>query len=251
MQTHVLYNGEVMLQFDPVKHRYLVNGQPAISVTKALDVIHKPALVPWAAKMAAETVLAELKPGMALNEIEIQELANRAKSAHRQKSQSAAQIGSTVHDWVERFARGNHPPMPLHDSVRKGVEAYIAWVNEHRVDTQWVERKVCSLQHRYVGTVDFVGQIDGVPAVVDFKTSSSIWDEYRLQVAAYSQALIEEGIVPPDHDRWIIRFDKETGNFEAKLLPRQDYERDAYTFRAALALYRNLEEIKAANKRAA
>lgn len=251
-EKFALYDGSVELVFDAAKHQYKVAGEYVPSVTTALNAIAKPALVPWAAKCAAELFIAEMKPGVALDEVQIRELATRAKNAHRDQATRAAGIGTDVHRWAERFARGENPAPPLNPQIRLGVDAFHAWHRAHDVKSLHVERRVFSRRHQYAGTVDLVAIIDGVRAVVDFKTSTGLWDEYRLQLAAYRQALLEEGVVDDDSDRWMVRFDKSDGSFEAVKLPREDYERDARGFRAALALYRTLAEMKlAARKRAA
>ena len=208
--THQLYGGEVTLDFDTGKHAYKWKGAAVPSVTQILGVIAKPALVPWAAKCAGDHIRANLKPGVALDEIQIGELADAAKNAHRAQASQAAAIGGQVHDWAERHSKGERPPMPIHPQIRSGVEAFLAWFAAHHVEVQHAERKIFSRTHLYAGTVDLIAKINGVPAVLDYKTSTGLWDEYRLQVAAYSQALIEEGVVPPEHDRWLIRFDNAT-----------------------------------------
>lgn len=251
MPAFELYDGAVSLNFDEAKHAYRVNGKWIPSVTTALGTIAKPALVPWAAKMAAELVANELKPGVALDEVAIRELAERAKNAHRDRARQAAGIGTDVHTWAERFARGENPPMPINPQIRSGVDAFISWTKQHDFRPVYLERKVFSRRHEYAGTVDAVAYIDGVAAVADWKTSSGIWDEYRLQLAAYQQALSEEGVIDEDTDRWIVRFDKESGEFEAVKLPRDTYERDARGFRAALALYRVLNDMKFASRQRA
>lgn len=245
-----LYDGAVALDFDERKHVYKVDGIAVPSVTRVLDIIAKPALVGWAAKCASELIAAELRPGVALDEVQIGDLAERAKRAHRDASRRAAGIGSEVHTWAERHARGEDPAPPVNPLIRNGVDAYKAWLATHDVKTIAVERRCYSRRHKYAGTVDLVARIDGGVAVADFKTSSSLYDEYALQLAAYQQALIEEGVVDEDADRWLIRFDKNDGDFEARRLRREDYERDARAFRAALALLRALDEMRAAKKAA-
>ena len=93
----------------------------------------------------------------------------------------------------------------------------------------------------YAGTCDFVAKIDGVLGVGDIKTSSGIYPEMRLQTAAYQHALEEEkGIKFPV--RWIIRFDKKTGDFEAKSF--YNFDVDFGGFKAALALHRSLQTME-------
>ena len=61
-QSHVLYNGKVNLDFDPVKHRYKINGEFANGVTTALSILAKPQLIYWSANMAADFVKEKLVP---------------------------------------------------------------------------------------------------------------------------------------------------------------------------------------------
>ena len=96
-------------------------------------------------------------------------------------------------------------------------------------------------QYYYAGTCDFVAKIDGVIGVGDIKTSSGIYPDMRLQTAAYQHAIQEEeGIeVGP---RWIIRFDKKTGEFESKTF--SDFDLDFQGFASALSLYKTLQKME-------
>lgn len=69
------------------------------------------------------------------------------------------------------------------------VKSFVDWFNEVKPEVIATERTVFSDIHNFAGTVDFVCRIDGVPYVVDFKTSKYIWREYELQVSAYRMAL--------------------------------------------------------------
>jgi hypothetical protein len=102
---------------------------------------------------------------------------------------------------------------------------------------------VYSREHDYAGTLDVVGEVDGQLAVVDWKTSKAVYDEMRLQAAAYAQAWAEmyDLRVP---DRWVIRLDKETGEFEPIRFPRETFRRDLHGFLAAKAVHLTLEAMR-------
>ena len=61
-----MYGGNVELVFNPLKHQYTVDDEVVVSVTTALGVLSKPALIYWSANMAAEYVKENIKPGVAM-----------------------------------------------------------------------------------------------------------------------------------------------------------------------------------------
>jgi hypothetical protein len=69
------------------------------------------------------------------------------------------------------------------------VESFLDWYREVKPETIATETVIFSDIHSYAGTVDYVCRIDGVPYVIDFKTSKQVWKEYALQVSAYRVAL--------------------------------------------------------------
>jgi hypothetical protein len=243
-----LYDGQIELEFDERKHVYRVNGKTVPGVTGILGVINKPALVPWAVKMCGEYLAKSLKPGTTLDEVEIARLVNDMKRRYRDVTAEAADIGTHVHRWAEQHAKGENPPWPVNPQVRSGVEAYCAWLEAHHVEPVFVEKRIYSRLHDYAGTVDLVAKIDGRLCIADFKTSSALYDEMRLQLAAYQEALQNEFPHMNFAARYVLRFPKDGGQFEAHEL--QDFERDFGAFHAALTLSKTLNQIKYASKAA-
>jgi CRISPR/Cas system-associated exonuclease Cas4 (RecB family) len=230
-----MFGGE--LTFDEDAHAYQFDGKFVPGVTTILSCIGKPALVPWAAGMASDHFLEAIKSGRTDYSV----IHKESKSAHRKKSKEAANIGQNVHNYAECVFKNLPAPELLTDQAKRGVEAFHNWYDSHKIKIMASERRVFSQKHYYAGTCDFVAEIDGVIGVGDIKTSSSIYPEMRLQTAAYQQALQEEkGVEFPV--RWIIRFDKKTGEFEAKSF--YDFELDFSGFEAALKLHRALQNIE-------
>lgn len=208
-----LYNGEVKIEFEPERHRYTNNsGEKVTSVTQALNIINKPALLPWACRVMADELIDNLNKG----EVVTQDDIKNAKSAHRRIKNKAADIGTEVHKWAEEYIKGNNPELPEDEQVLNGVTAFLKWVDAHSVKFKSSERIVYSKKYNYVGTMDAEAYIDGQLCVIDFKTSSNIWPEMLLQTAAYQAAAEEEDNSKFEGDRWIARFDRDTGEFEAK-----------------------------------
>src|SRR3990167_10782929 len=69
------------------------------------------------------------------------------------------------------------------------VKSFMDWFNEVKPKILATETTIFSDIHGYAGTVDFVCRIDGVPYVIDFKTSKQVWKEHELQISAYRVAL--------------------------------------------------------------
>lgn len=240
MHNTTLYNGEIELSFDEANHRYSVNGSIVPGVTTPLGIINKEWMGPWVAKMCGEYVADNLKPGASLDEIEIQDFIKSMKGSWRRKSATAAAIGTMVHEWAEKHAKGLKPAMPVNPKIRNGVEAYLDWLKQHEIVFRANERRIYSRQYRYAGTVDAIGYVDGQLSVIDFKTSSGIYPEMAWQTAAYQHALQEE-FGKPFERRWIIRFDKEGGGFESEAF--DNFDADFEVFRTALSLWRQVKGV--------
>lgn len=230
----IIHGGE--LAFDEAKHMYTWNNQPVPGVTTILGCIGKPMLIPWAAKMTSEHWLREVKKGRTDYDV----LFKEAKGAHTRKAKEAADAGTNVHAYAEAWFKKQPLPELLSDQAKRGVEAFHTWIQSHQIKVLASERRIFSQQYYYAGTCDFVAEIDGVLGVGDIKTSSGIYPEMRFQTAAYQHALEEEkgmkfGV------RWIVRFDKKTGEFESK--PFYDFDLDFQGFSSALTLHRTLQTI--------
>lgn len=241
MESTTLYNGEVTLEFDSERHLYLANGKKVDSVTGVLNVISKPALVPWAAKMVAEHVEAALKPGVALNEIEIKELCKAAKAAPNKKKDNAADIGTFVHEWIEDYIKGKNPSVPMHPQIKNGVDAFLEWVGANHVVFSQSEMKTYSRKYEYAGTLDFEATVNGKYMLGDIKTSSGIYDEMFFQTSAYQLARQEERpeLVYEGH---IIVNCKKDGKLDTRI--STEYEENKIAFLCALGLMRRINQMK-------
>jgi len=242
MEQHVLYGGKVKLDFDTFKHVYYANGKVTYGVTSIKDVINKPALISWAANKAAESFRNDVKPGASYDEIQLDGFLAKAKSAHRQFTKDAASIGQLVHDWISKYiyALSDSKPLPLepvNEKAKQSIKAFIDFTQKHNVEVTSSERKIYSMTEDYAGTLDGEGYIDGKKCILDFKTSSGIYPEFFIQVAAYLYAR-EEETGSKYEGAVIIRIDKETGEFEAKAIKREDLDEYYQAFLACLTLYR-------------
>ena len=208
----------VILNFNPKKHYYNVEDKYVPSVTTVLNVISKPALVPWAVKMGAEW-FTENCEAFTQAELSVEEMVKGIKGAHRKRSTEAMAIGTMVHDWCEaainwKLGRGDIPDTPDNEAAENSINAFRDWIKENDVEFITSEEKVYSRKYNYAGTIDAVAKVNGEFSVIDFKTSKAIYNNYHLQCAAYSQC-VEEIYDKPVDASYILRFDKQTGAFES------------------------------------
>jgi hypothetical protein len=153
---------------------YLASGEQVVGVTTVLSVLAKPALIGWANRKGLE--------GIDTSKF-VDEAAAIGTLAHALIAESLG--GSPVgHDdfTAAQLARARH-----------GVRVFEQWRGGHELEVGLVETQLVSETHKYGGTVDLVAVIDGVPTLVDIKSSSGIWDEHVYQVAAYEHLLRENG----------------------------------------------------------
>jgi PD-(D/E)XK nuclease superfamily len=249
----ILYGSAIRLDFDPKNHTYTVTDlltqtvREVPSVTQILGVIGGSkvwGLKQWAANLASDYIRDAIRPGMRYDELQIEQIIERARKNFHTVSRGAKTIGQLAHEWIEAHLRARlyatpELPPPVNEQARKAIQAASAWIAEHFKPVS-MEHRLYSREHDYAGTLDVVGEVDGQLAVVDWKTSKAIYDEMPLQAAAYAQAWSEmnDERVP---DRWVIRLDKETGEFEPVKFPRETFRRDLRGFLAAKALHLTLD----------
>jgi hypothetical protein len=154
-----------------------------------------------------------------------------------------------VHQWCEeainwKLGNGDEPTMPTDERAVSAIDGFRDWIAQNNIEWVSSEERIYNRQYNYAGTVDAVAYVNDEFCVIDFKTSTGIWDEYFLQVAAYAEAVAH---VHGDaiESAWILRFDKKTGEFEAG--KSEDINADFRAFLGAQQLHGRLRQLK--NKR--
>lgn len=178
------------------------------SVTTILQVIGKPALIAWSAKVEREMVTnvsAQLYEDIAgtpkmsrlayLNTL--QKRLGKEK-AHTKELAKAGDIGSQIHsliEWTLRASLMQEPgPSPrICDKAQWGFMAWESWRKSVNLKPILIEQQVWSDTHEYAGTMDLLAEVEGVLTVLDWKSGKAIYPESHLQNAAYRHALREMG----------------------------------------------------------
>lgn len=182
-------------------HSYidLDTGEKLPGVTTiAGDGLPKKALINWAANATADYAvdnwdeLGELAPSARLKKLQ---------GGRYEIKDAAAKRGTQVHKMGERLINGEAVTVP--DLLQPYVSSYVRFLDEFQLRARYVEALVYSETHRYVGTLDIIGDIllpdmpeydhldrdaDGFVcnALIDAKTTrSGIFGETALQLAGY------------------------------------------------------------------
>ena len=160
---------------------YHLDGRKYVSVTTVLQALAKPALVPWAARTAAEAVLED---PAAYDTVE------KAAAVIYRKRDTAADRGSLVHSLAEATARGAEIDLAsVPEAARGYAHAFLAWARAMRPTPLYTEANVYSDRYGYAGTTDLIAAFpDKQVRLVDFKTTSDLYREVALQLEAYRQA---------------------------------------------------------------
>lgn len=126
-------------------------------------------------------------------------LCEEAKGASKEIMQNAARRGTAVHHLIEGKNRAELSIIEGDwESVEPMYESFELWAKERNFKALANEVPVWSDKHGYKGTLDCIGEVDGVVTLCDWKTSNVIRLEYRMQLAAYWYAYKESQTNPLD-----------------------------------------------------
>lgn len=142
------------------------------SVTEVLETLAKPWLVKWAWKLGLE------------------------KIHYATYSSGLAEVGALVHQsCMGLLADGKLPAIEADPAIRSLADSsilkFLAWYERRKIKPILIETTLVSEKFQFGGRLDFFGLIDGIPTVLELKTSDNIHEEHCLQAAAYRR-LVEE-----------------------------------------------------------
>lgn len=224
-------NGEVC-KFDEDDHEYLLDDNTTIpGVTTITGILDKSQPIKWWAVNEARDYIKEtMEPGKEYDEVEINELADSARTAHMNTSSNAISIGNLIHEYCEDYMDyllhdAEEPRFPDNSEAQESCIEFLDWLEQNDVQPICMEQMVYHPSIGYAGTYDLKAEVNGELLVIDYKTSSGIYEDYLAQVTAY--AFGEELRTGEDVDGIaILRFPKEKAGFEEKIITdREELER--------------------------
>lgn len=170
------------------------NGLIVPSVTNIIDVLNKPFLMDWYARLSAQAAVdvSFEHPGL------IQQKPDKAKKwiseAAIRYTKQAADLGTRVHDVVEKLSRGE-TGLYYDADVQPFVNSWHDFVDTFQPEFLYMEatcygavpnNRNSNTQSKlgYAGTTDFICRINNKLYAADYKTGRSIHTEAALQLAA-------------------------------------------------------------------
>lgn len=200
----------------------LTNGQRVPSVTTVLNILGKPALIQWAWQCGMDG-----KDWKAVRD-------------------SAGDIGTLVHYLIMCHLTGQGPDTSEYsaqaiDQAESCLIRFWDWEKQHTLKGIIIETPLVSELFQFGGTPDWYGELDGIPTLLDFKTSKGIYAEFFYQLGAYEVLLKEQGHWV-DQAR-ILRIGKEDNEgFEERVMDNLDQQ--LLVFQHCLAIYKLQREMK-------
>lgn len=141
---------------------HVIDGQWYPRVTKILSIKSKPQLYHYYAK------------------------AESFQEAEDAKDKSAEE-GTLIHNTIEEWLKNKETIIP--EEIVPSVDAFKDFYYNIKPEIIAIEEEFVHPTHRYSGTADLVAKIDNKFYLLDIKTGKSIYKDYRLQTAAYVDAL--------------------------------------------------------------
>jgi hypothetical protein len=219
---------------------YTLNGIEYPSVTTITGIMDKPALLQWSANCAVDYVIENIEAVKdPLDVHRGEDVLERARKAYATVRDNAASSGTQCHHAIEAYINGQNPEEHLKsEEARRGFEAFLSWEDKNHVEWLETECEVVSLKHGYAGRFDAIARINGHVYLIDFKTSSGVYDEMKWQLCAYRQAYNERLAVgkQPIENLAILHLDKKTAEPTFKPIEK-DIERMTQLFNHLALVY--------------
>ena len=172
-------------------------------VTSVINMLPKPWLRYWAAKLVAEEAVRDVQALSTLVEYNSEGAVDYLKRAPDRVIRKAARTGSAAHEVFEQMALGHEPDYTALDAE---LEPFARHFNEFLQAAQpefmHLEETVWSESEEYAGSFDAIATIGGETVFLDWKTTrSGIHPEVGIQLAAYRNA---EYILTQDGSREVL-----------------------------------------------
>ena len=169
-------------------------GEKLISVTTILGEAIRKQGVEWSKDSHIRKTIRS-KIGEELTESMVKEIMGSSGKAWKH----AANIGTTVHDSIDAYLKGDEEAIDVPDPLVPAMRAFMQWQTDH---SRWryLESETAVLfqgQTSYAGTIDALFEDEnGKLVLIDWKTSKTgkttgtgIYPEMYMQMSAYCRAL--------------------------------------------------------------
>ena len=140
------------------------------------------------------------------------------KDAPKWQMEAAAERGTAIHTAAETLDKTGSA------SIAEGylpyLQAYKSFLQEYRPSWDMIEHSLYHPEHRYAGTIDRYGALNGEATLIDIKSTYTVYKPLcRAQLNLYRLLLIVRGF--PVYRMYILHLKKD-GNY--KLIPMAEDE---------------------------
>ena len=251
--------------FDPVKHRYTIDGTrvPGVStIAKVYD--HSRPMMYWAANMVVQHMadnVAFLSNGTAayrlpdgrtipLNEDNYKRIFALAQTAHETFTKAAADRGNRLHDACHKFSLNE--PQEIDADIQDQFDDFRRWCEKFKMRPLYTERRVFCEKYMFAGQFDLMCMLTipdrgEVCYLIDYKTSKRVYDSHITQSGGYKIAHDNQFGPMIDEIGVLVMPQVGTGLIWADLAGQS--EAIESSFLACLALYQGMKPIAALARR--
>ena len=187
----------------------LLNGRPVFSVTKALSIIAKPALIQWAVDETIGHLQATLQADTPYPAVTLAAHLNGAAGAAESARRKASDCGSVVADWIHiyikaRIAGAALPAKPAEVTASKAVDGILEWEMNNKIRWLATEWPMACPQTLVGGRADTFVLANDRPFMIDFKRVKPskktgelrVYPEGELQVSGYTKIVDSAKLAP-------------------------------------------------------
>lgn len=184
-----------------VTYRYIhpVTATPLPSVTEIIDIINKPFLLPWANGLGFKRI------------------------RYSKYMDEVADIGTLTHDAFNQILRSTDfgQSLTFPNAINNPLGGFYKFLSKHTLKMEFGELQIYG--DRYAGTVDFIGYLDGIPCIIDFKTSKNFSPSMFLQLIGYKNLLrfSPEAVTFNPEELHILKVSRNDSSYLLQQLPRE------------------------------
>ena len=166
------FKEEEGFEFDPIKHRYTLNGEQFISVTTFIQQFHKKFDQSYWSKRKADE--AGVPQEWILNE-------------WQKLNDYANEIGSETHEWIEDYFNKKWRELPTNPDIIKRINKFNVIYAEklYKLEPLAQEVRVFSKKWKIAGMVDGLFIYGGRIYILDYKTNKKFTTDENIKYKEY------------------------------------------------------------------
>ena len=128
-------------------------------------------------------------------------------TSHTGEAQRSAEIGTQVHTYIDRLLK-DEDVNDIPDQLEPAIQGFLKWRRKY-IDWEYIgsELGVYSTKYSVAGTIDALFNTPDGYVIVDWKTSSGIYDSHAIQVRVYAEAFRDMTKKRKLAGAMVVRFD--------------------------------------------